>query len=224
MELSLFEYLGIGLAVAIILIPIARWFWKRFDLPSKRAVALMEQEAEESHEKAMWASIEAQVEAEKQAVREYEMKQKAKQESAGRTLDEEESDDAWNKLGIDIPMQPVAKVEAPPVVLSKPVEEVPEDEEPAIQVEEPDWELVERMEKLSNPHEGVPEAPNLNVLGVPEAPDLNVLDSEQIVEKIEDEPEPEVEELVTIEEEVEAEPKPVSDYIQFGYLDWDVEW
>ncbi len=213
MELSLFEYLGIGLAVAIVLIPIARWFWKRFDLPSKRAIALMEQEEEESHEKAMWASIEAQVEAEKQAVREYEMKQKAKQESSGRTLDEAESDDAWTKLGIDIPMQPVAKVEAPPVVLSKPVEEVPEDEEPITQVEEPDWELVERMEKLSNPHEGVPEAP-----------DLNVLDNEQMVEKVEDEPKPEVEELITIEEVIEVEPKPVSDYIQLGYLDWDVEW
>jgi len=213
MELSLFEYLGIGLAIAIVLIPIVRWFWKRFDLPSKRAVALMEREAEEGHEKAMWASIEAQVEAEKHAVREFEMKQKAKQESAGRKLDEAESDDAWTKLGIDIPMQPVAKVEAPPVVLSNPVEEVPEDEEPTIQVEEPDWELVERMEKLSNPHEGVPEAP-----------DLNVLNSEQMVGKVEDEPEPEVEEPVTIEEEIEVESKPVSDYIQLGYLDWDVEW
>ena len=213
MALTLFEYLGIGLAVAIVLIPIVRWFWKHFDLPSKRALALMEQEAEESHEKAMWATIEAQVEAEKQAAREYEMKQKAKQESAGRTLDDDESADAWTKLGIDIPIQPVAKVEAPPVVLSNPVEEVPEEEESASKVEEPDWELVARMENLSNPLEGVPEAP-----------DLIILDNEQMVEEVEDEPEPEVEEPAVIEEEIEVESKPVSDYIQLGYLDWDVEW
>ncbi|MCS5526013.1 MAG: hypothetical protein NZ737_02910 [Candidatus Poseidoniaceae archaeon] len=213
MELSLFEYLGIGLAVAIVLIPIARWFWKRFDLPSKRAVALMEREAEEGHEKAMWASIEAQVEAETQAVREYEMKQKAKQDSAGRTLDEAESDDAWTKLGIDIPIQPVAKIEAPPVVLSKPVEEVPEEEEPTSQTEEPDWELVERMEKLSNPLEGVPEAP-----------DLNVLDNEQMDEPVKAESEVVEEEPKVVEEEPEAESKPVSKYTQDGYLDWDVEW
>lgn len=213
MELSLFEYLGIGLAVAIVLIPIARWFWKRFDLPSKRAVALMEREAEEGHEKAMWASIEAQVEAEKQTVREYEMKQKAKQDSAGRTLDDAESDDAWIKLGIDIPIQPVAKVEAPPVVLSKPVEEVPEEEEPTSQTEEPDWELVERMEKLSNPLEGVPEAP-----------DLNVLDNEQMDEPAKAESAVVEEELEAIEEKPVVEPKPVLEYTKYGYLDWDVEW
>jgi hypothetical protein len=213
MELSLFEYLVIGLAVAIVLIPIARWFWKRFDLPSKRAVALLEREAEEGHEKAMWASIEAQVEAEKQTVREYEMKQKAKQDSAGRTLDDAESDDAWTKLGIDIPMQPVAKVEAPPVVLSKPVEEVPEEEEPTSQTEEPDWELVERMEKLSNPLEGVPEAP-----------DLNVLNNEQMDEPVKAESETVEEELEAIEEKPVVEPKPVLEYTQYGYLDWDVEW
>lgn len=213
MELSLFEYLGIGLAVAIVLIPIARWFWKRFDLPSKRAVALMEREAEEGHEKAMWASIEAQVEAEKQTVREYEMKQKAKQDSAGRTLDDAESDDAWIKLGIDIPIQPVAKVEAPPVVLSKPAEEVPEEEEPTSQTEEPDWELVERMEKLSNPLEGVPEAP-----------DLNVLDNEQMDEPVQAESAVVEEELEAIEEKPVVEPKPVLEYTKYGYLDWDVEW
>ena len=213
MALSLFEYLGIGLAVAIVLIPIARWFWKRFDLPSKRAVALMEREAEEGHEKAMWASIEAQVEAEKQIAREFEMKQKAKQESVGRTLDKEESAGAWTKLGIDIPMQPVAKVEASPVVLSNPVEEVPDDEESASQVEEPDWELVSRMEKLSNPLEGVPEAP-----------DLHALDNEQMEEKAVDEPEPEVDEPIIIEEASKTDSNPVLKYIQYDFLDWDVEW
>ena len=213
MALSLFEYLGIGLAVAIVLIPIVRWFWKRFDLPSKRAVALMKREAEESHEKAMWATIEAQVEAEKQVVREYEMKQKAKQESVGRTLDEEESTDAWTKLGIDIPIQAVAKVEASPVVLSNPVEEVPEGEETSSQVEEPDWELVSRMEKLSYPLEGVPEAP-----------DLHVLDNEQMNEKAEVELEPVADEPTIIEEASEAEPNPVMEYIQYDFLDWDVEW
>lgn len=158
MALSLFQYLVIGLITAAVLIPIVRWFWKRFDLPSKRAIAYFLRKEEEEQEQQMWASIEAKVEAEKHAQRDFEMKQKAKQVASGKILDDEESESAWASLGIDVPIQPVEREEAPPVILE---EENSESEE---QVEEPDWELVERLEKLSEPVEGVPEAPDLDEL------------------------------------------------------------
>jgi hypothetical protein len=69
------------------------------------------------------------------------------------------------------------------------------------------------MEKLSYPLEGVPEAP-----------DLHVLDNEQMNEKAEVELEPVADEPTIIEEASEAEPNPVMQYIQYDFLDWDVEW
>ena len=81
MEFTLFQWIGIGLVVALILIPIVRWFWRRFDLPSKRAQELMKQSKEEAAETRMWQSIEAQVEAEQARVREIEMKRKENQEN-----------------------------------------------------------------------------------------------------------------------------------------------
>ena len=138
MALGLFQWIGIGLVIALILIPIVRWFWKRFDMPSKWAIEVLQQKEKEAEEAQMWAGIESQVEAEETARREFEMKQKQKQESAGKPLDESQSADVWNKLGIDVPLLIDKSIEAP------------------------DWELVEKMSKLAEPTEGVPEAPDLD--------------------------------------------------------------
>ena len=119
MALSLFQWIGLGLAIALILIPTVRWFWKRFDLPSKWALELLMRKEKESEEAEMWAGIEAQVEAEEKARREFEMKQREKQERAGKSLDEEQSVDAWTKLGIDVPIQPIEREEAPAEVLTE---------------------------------------------------------------------------------------------------------
>ena len=160
MALGLFQWIGIGLVIALILIPIVRWFWKRFDMPSKWAIEVLQQKEKEAEEAQMWAGIESQVEAEETARREFEMKQKQKQESAGKPLDESQSADVWNKLGIDVPLQPVERIEAPPVVIEN-------QENPDLllidkSIEAPDWELVEKMSKLAEPIEGVPEAPDLD--------------------------------------------------------------
>ncbi len=151
MALSLFQWIGLGLVTAIILIPSVRWFWTRFDLPSKSALAIMKQQEEDAQEAETWAGIEAQVEAETAVKRDFEMKEREKQQLSGQSLDEHKSTDAWTKLGIDAPIQPVEREVAPPVVIVK-------------DVEEPDWELVEKMSKLAEPVEGVPDAPDLDQL------------------------------------------------------------
>lgn len=166
MALSQFQWIAVGLAIAVVLIPVVRWFWKKFDMPSKWALEILQRRENEEQEAEMWAEIEAQVEAEKNAKREFEMKQKEKQERAGRVLDEEESIDVWNKLGIDVPIEPVKREEPPSVVIEKssditePLVESANSENP----EEPDWELVEKMSNLSEPLEGVPDAPDLEEL------------------------------------------------------------
>jgi hypothetical protein len=167
MALSLFQWIGVGLLVAIVLIPTARWFWKRFDLPSKRALEIMKLHEEDAEEAEIWAGIEAQVEAETATQRELEMKQREKQERSGQSLDEDKSTDAWTKLGIDVPMQPVEREEAPPVILEKTRDESDDETESKELLEEakePDWELVEKMSKLAEPVAGVPDAPDLDEL------------------------------------------------------------
>jgi len=164
MELTLFQWIGIGLVIALILIPIVRYFWKRFDLPSKRALELMKQSEEEAIESRMWQSVEAQVEAEKQIAREIEMKRKENQEKSGKSLSKGESKTAWKALGIEAPIQPVERN----VVSQVSTQSDENSESDKIQVEnnqqEPDWELIEKMSNLDKPVEGVPEAPDLDSL------------------------------------------------------------
>ena len=167
MALGLFQMIGIGLAIALILIPIVRWFWKRFDMPSKFALELLRRKEIEAEEAEMWAGIEAQVEAEETARREFEMKQKEKQERAGKSLDETQSADVWNKLGIDVPVQPVEREIAPPIVEQHEIEAIDLTMDNALKSnnpDEPDWELVQKMSKLDKPIEGIPGAPDLDRL------------------------------------------------------------
>lgn len=166
MELSLFQWIGIGLVVAVILIPIVRWFWKRFDMPSKRAQELMKQTKEEAAETRMWQSIEAQVEAEKAAAREIEMKRKENQEKSGKSMSEGESENAWAALGIEVPIQPVER-EKPPEVKPEPTENteiLTQNDEQEKNTQEPDWELISKMSNLDKPEEGVPEALDLDTV------------------------------------------------------------
>lgn len=181
MALSLFQWIGVGLGVAIVLIPTAKWFWKKFDQPSKRALEIMKRHEEDAEEAEVWAGIEAQVEAETATKREFEMKQREKQERSGKSLDEDTSTNAWTKLGVDVPIQPVEREEAPPVILEKAIDESDSDDEAEFEEspdepdvpdapdepdepDEPDWELVEKMSKLAEPVDGVPDAPNLDEL------------------------------------------------------------
>tara|TARA_B100000767_G_scaffold255543_1_gene261789 strand:+ start:586 stop:1047 length:462 start_codon:yes stop_codon:yes gene_type:complete len=151
MALSLFQWIGLGLVIAIILIPSVRWFWKKFDSPSQGTLAIMKQREEDAEEAEIWAGIEAQVEAESTIKIENDLKQREKEQRSGQSLDEEKSTDAWAKLGIQAPIQPVERNVAPQVIIEK-------------EIEEPDWELIEKMSKLSEPVEGVPDAPDLDKL------------------------------------------------------------
>ena len=65
MALSLYQLIAIGLAVALILIPIVRWFWLRFDMPSKWVVADKKRRKEEEEEAEMWAKIDDRIAEEK---------------------------------------------------------------------------------------------------------------------------------------------------------------
>ena len=71
-------------------------------------------------------------------------------------------------MGIDTPIQPVERVEAPPVVSEKSESTIELTMDNALKLDNkpdaPDWELVEKMSNLDKPVEGVPEAPDLDIL------------------------------------------------------------
>tara|TARA_B100000674_G_scaffold91341_2_gene63948 strand:+ start:6070 stop:6495 length:426 start_codon:yes stop_codon:yes gene_type:complete len=137
-------------------------------MPSKFALEVLRRKEIEAEEAKMWAGIEAQVEAEETARREFEMKQKEKQERAGKSLDETQSAEVWNKLGIDVPIQPVERETAPTIIEEKETEVIELTMDNALKPnngpDEPDWELVQKMSKLDKPAEGIPEAPDLDRL------------------------------------------------------------
>ena len=137
-------------------------------MPSKWALEYRQRQQKEAEEAEMWASIESRVEAEESSKRDFEMKQKQKHQLAGKSLDENQSVDVWNKLGIDAPITPVKREQPPPVSLENDSEgetEKPSNSDAGKPVPEaPDWELVDKMAKLSKPVEGVPEAPDLEEL------------------------------------------------------------
>ena len=96
------------------------------------------------------------------------LKQREKQERAGKVLDDSQSTEAWNKLGIDVPIQPVEREVAPPVVVQQESQGIDLTMENALKSKdnqsEPDWELVQKMSNLDKPIEGIPEAPDLDQL------------------------------------------------------------
>ena len=86
------------------------------------------------------------------------MLRKQKQDSAGKSLNEVESSDAWTKLGIHVPLNPVVKNETSDIIIEKKIQQ--NEQSPNA----PDWELIHRMSKLSEPLEGIPHAPDLELL------------------------------------------------------------
>ena len=136
-------------------------------MPSKFAIEIFRQRKKDEAESKMWASIEAKVQAEEDERQALEIRQREKEERAGKSLDSAQSAEVWNKLGIDTPIQPVEREVASPVAIPK-EEGINLTMDNALKLgktpEAPDWELVEKMSNLDKPLEGVPDAPDLDIL------------------------------------------------------------
>ena len=163
MALSLFHWIGIGLVIALVLIPVVRWFWKRFDMPSKLAIESLKRRKQEAKEAELWEKIESQIEYEKRNQKDFFDRQKMKEDNSGKSMNAAEAANAWSKLGVDSPLEPVKKVER--IGTKTSVESLSKDiTHSQNSVEEPDWELIKRMSELSEPTDGVPEALDLSII------------------------------------------------------------
>ena len=163
MALSLFHWIGIGLVIALLLIPVVRWFWKRFDMPSKFAIESLKMRKQEAKEAELWERIESEIEDAKRDREDFFDRQKMKEDNSGKSMNAVEAANAWSKLGVDSPLEPVKKAER--IETKTSVESLSKDiTHSQNSVEEPDWELIKRMSELSEPVDGVPKAPDLEIV------------------------------------------------------------
>ena len=178
----LVQWLLGGLILSLLFIGIARWFWTRYDKPSEEALEWQKEQAEKRKERKVWESVEMQMRREaEEAEQKATFQQKRIEASAsGTTPDATVVAKAFESLG----GSPMAKsVEESEVIDLEDdsdvhaVEELIEVRQDAwdgeeqadlSEPEEPDWELVERLKRISEaddleekPHPELPDAPVL---------------------------------------------------------------
>ena len=104
--MPLVQWLLIGLAIAIVSLPLVRWFWKRWDKPTPEMIAHNEEQIEKAAEARVWAAMEAKIDAEVAKKNEWAEIQMAKAVALvkAKPLDEVSASKAWDALGVDEPI------------------------------------------------------------------------------------------------------------------------
>ena len=104
--MPLVQWLLIGLAIAIVSLPLVRWFWKRWDKPTPEMIAHNEEQIEKAAEARVWAAMEAKIDAEVAKKNEWAEIQMAKAVALAKAkpLDEVSASKAWDALGVDEPI------------------------------------------------------------------------------------------------------------------------
>ena len=104
--MPLVQWLLIGLAIAIVSLPLVRWFWKRWDKPTPEMIAHNEEQIEKAAEARVWAAMEAKIDAEVAKKNEWAEVQMAKAVALAKAkpLDEVSASKAWDALGVDEPI------------------------------------------------------------------------------------------------------------------------
>ena len=99
---DLVEALVTGLVIAIILIPIVWWFWKKFDRPSDEQIEFEEAKAKQKEEAQMWAQIEKEMRDQEKVAKEAASKALAKIDARKRAeaVNSVDVANAWSSLGM----------------------------------------------------------------------------------------------------------------------------
>ena len=202
---DLVRFLVIGLVVAAVLVPIVRWFWKRFDRPTEAQLEFEEAKQKKREEERMWRQIEAKMRAEEAAAEEAAAMARKRSElvaqAAPRAANVEAALGALGLEQVEVPAtdarstnQAKATEGAEAAIVDVTTLEQDEDDadlevEAAVQVSldqdragapEPDWVLIDRLREMKEREEEP--AP----VDVPDMPDLDALDD--ALEAVEEEP------------------------------------
>jgi len=192
---ELWETLTTGLVLSLLFIGVSYLFWKRYDKPTPLMIERQEEKDRLKEERKTWREVEARMRADQEEAELKVAYERRKAEERARAVvpDSGEVKDAWNSLGVPVPAQATtfaigtgdANADLRPIEQTALSSETVNDDDvlnaadlvsvrqdPGIQpgAEEPDWELIEKLEEIAEKDEIV-------LPDVPEAPDLDAVSS-----------------------------------------------
>ena len=197
---ELWETLTTGLVLSLLFIGVSYLFWKRYDKPTPLMIERQEEKDRLKEERKTWREVEARMRADQEEAELKAAYERRKAEERARAVipASTEVNEAWKSLGVTVPAQGTtfatgtgdANAELRPTeqtalgletvndddVLNA-AEPVSVRQDPGVQpgVEEPDWELIEKLEEIAEKDEivlpDVPEAPDLDAVSSEDSPD-----------------------------------------------------
>ncbi|MGB1098901.1 MAG: hypothetical protein ACPG81_05695 [Poseidonia sp.] len=190
---ELWETLTTGLILSLLFIGVSYLFWRRYDQPTPLMIERQEERDRLKEERKTWREVEARMRAEQEEAEVKAAYERRKAEERARSVvpASTEVKDAWKSLGVAAPTEPTtfeakgedANADLRPLDQTALTETVTSDDDvlnaaELVQVrqdqgvqpgaEEPDWELIEKLEEIASKDEVV-------LPDVPEAPDLDAV-------------------------------------------------
>tara|TARA_B100000003_G_scaffold76320_1_gene68284 strand:- start:545 stop:1240 length:696 start_codon:yes stop_codon:yes gene_type:complete len=196
---ELWETLTTGLILSLLFIGVAYLFWRRYDKPTPLMIERQEEKDRLKEERKTWRQVEARMRAEQEEAELKAAYERRKAEERARSVvpDTSEVKDAWKSLGVAAPesttfeakgedanadLRPLDQTDLGEVVASdddvlNAAELVQVRQDKGVQpgAEEPDWELIEKLEEIA-------EKDDVELPDVPEAPDLDAVAAQSQLE------------------------------------------
>ena len=192
---EVWDTLTTGLIVSLVFIAVSYFFWKRYDRPTPLMIERQEEKDRLKEERQTWQEVEARMRAENEEAELKAAYERRKAEERSRSLVPEATQvsNAWKSLGVSAPESATFEAKGDDANAAlRPVDQTALSEEVAgdddvlnaaepVQVrqdkgvqpgaEEPDWELIDKLDEIAKKDEIV-------VPDVPEAPDLDAVAAE----------------------------------------------
>lgn len=189
---ELWETLTTGLILSLLFIGVSYLFWKRYDKPTPLMIERQEEKDRLKEERKTWRQVEARMRAEQEEAELKAAYERRKADERARSVvpASTEVKDAWKSLGVAAPepatfeakgedanadLRPLDQTDLGEVATSdddvlNAAELVQVRQDKGVQpgAEEPDWELIEKLEEIA-------EKDDVELPDVPEAPDLDAV-------------------------------------------------
>ena len=196
---ELWETLTTGLILSLLFIGVSYLFWKRYDKPTPLMIERHEEKERLKEERKTWRQVEARMRAEQEEAELKAAYERRKAEERARSVVPATSEvkDAWKSLGVAAPeaatfeakgedanadLRPLDQTDLGEVAASdddvlNAAELVQVRQDKGVQpgAEEPDWELIEKLEEIA-------EKDDVELPDVPEAPDLDAVAAQSQLE------------------------------------------
>lgn len=201
---ELWETLTTGLILSLLFIGVAYLFWRRYDKPTPLMIERQEEKERLKEERKTWRQVDARMRAEQEEAELKAAYERRKAEERARSVVPATSEvkDAWKSLGVtasepatfeakgedaNADLRPLDQTDLGEVAASdddvlNAAELVQVRQDKGVQpgAQEPDWELIEKLEEIAEKDEvvlpDVPEAPDLDAVAAQSSADVSDAD------------------------------------------------